>query len=87
MALDNEGVVNGGVDADEALGGAGRLEALQLPFSPPHRQVRNLSPVVLAQVSLMPRKAELGKRAPQDRSRSVLKTAGAKPCFPSGRKG
>jgi hypothetical protein len=64
MALDIEGVVNNGVDAGEALGGAGRLEALQLPFSPTHRLVRDLRPAVLAQVLLMPRKAEPGKRAP-----------------------
>ena len=62
MALEIEGAANGALDADEALGGAGRLEAPQLPFSPPHRLVWSLGPVVLAQALLMPRrKAELGK--------------------------
>ena len=33
MSLDVEDVVNGGVDGDEALGRAGRLEALHLALS------------------------------------------------------
>src|SRR3712207_8399742 len=38
-----EGVVHGGVHRAEALGGAGRLEPLHLPFSPPHRSEEHTS--------------------------------------------
>ncbi len=39
MALDVEGVVDGGVNRQEALGGSGRLEPLLLSLSPPNRLV------------------------------------------------
>src|SRR5918997_1038828 len=47
VALDVEGVVGGGVHGDEALGGAGRLEALHLPLPSAERLVRGFGPVVL----------------------------------------
>src|SRR3712207_3740784 len=53
VALDVERVVGGGVHGDEALGGAGRLELLHLPFSPSHGLVRDLGAVVLPQAPLM----------------------------------
>jgi hypothetical protein len=36
MALEIEGVVDGGVHAEKPLGGASRLEPLHLALSPPH---------------------------------------------------
>ena len=36
MALEVEGVVDGGVDAEKALCGTGRLKALHFAFAPPH---------------------------------------------------
>ena len=39
MSLDVEDVVNGGMDGDEALGRAGRFEAVQLALSSSHRLV------------------------------------------------
>jgi hypothetical protein len=49
VSLNGEGVVDGGVDGDEALSGALGFELLHLPFTPSHREVRILNPVVLAQ--------------------------------------
>jgi hypothetical protein len=46
MALNVEGVVDGGVHAEEALGGSSRLEALHLALSPPHRLMRVFGPIV-----------------------------------------
>jgi hypothetical protein len=40
VALKIEGVVNGGVDAQEALGRTGGLEPLHLVLSPSHRLMR-----------------------------------------------
>ena len=40
MALKVEGVVNGGVHAQETLGGSSRLEPLQLPFASSHYLMR-----------------------------------------------
>ena len=53
MTLEVEGVVDGGMSGEEALRRSGRLEALHLPFSSPHRLVRILRPVVLAQTLFM----------------------------------
>jgi hypothetical protein len=39
MALEVEGVVNGGVHAEKPLGGASRLEALHFVLSSSHRQM------------------------------------------------
>ncbi len=39
MSLDVEDVVNGGMDGDEALGRAGRFEAVHLALSSSHRLV------------------------------------------------
>src|SRR4051794_16412064 len=46
MALQVEGVVDGGVETEKALRGAGRLEPLHLALSPSGRLVRILCPVV-----------------------------------------
>ena len=55
MPLYVEGVVDGGVDRQEALDGAGRLETPHLPFSPPHWLAGTLGPVVPWQVLLVAR--------------------------------
>src|SRR3954447_17251054 len=47
MALEVEGVVDGGVHRDETLGGSRRLEALHFALSSAKRLVRDLGPVVL----------------------------------------
>ena len=46
MALQVEGVVDGGVKAEEALGGARRFEALHFALSPPHDLMRVFGSVV-----------------------------------------
>jgi hypothetical protein len=46
VALEVEGVVDGGMHAQEALCGSSRFEALHLALSPPHRLMRVLSPIV-----------------------------------------
>ncbi len=46
MSLNVEGVVDGGVHGEEALGRAGRLEALHLPLSSPDRLMGVFGPVV-----------------------------------------
>src|SRR3984893_215798 len=47
VALKVEGVVNGGVHAEEALGGSSRLEALLLALSSSHGLMRILCPIIL----------------------------------------
>ena len=47
MALKVEGVVDGGMHAEEALGGSSRLEPLHLALSPPYRLMRVLRPIIL----------------------------------------
>jgi len=54
MALQVEGVVDGGVDAEKPLRGAGRFEALHFPLPPSHDLVRVLGSIVHAQPLLMP---------------------------------
>ena len=46
MALEVEGVVDGGVDAEKPLCGAGRFEALHFPLPPPHDLLRVLGTIV-----------------------------------------
>jgi hypothetical protein len=53
MALQVEGVVDGGVHAEEALGGASRFEALQLALASSHCLMRILRPIVLPKPLLM----------------------------------
>jgi hypothetical protein len=53
VALEGEGVVNGGMSSEEALSGSRRLEALHLPFSSSHCLMRVLGAVVLTQALLM----------------------------------
>jgi hypothetical protein len=68
VALKIERVVDGGVDAEEALRGPGRLEPLHLALSPAHGLMGILNPVVLSQALLMTAgQAEL----PERRSRSI----------------
>jgi len=47
MALKVEGVVNGGMHAQEALSGSSRFEPLHLALSSPYRLMRVLRPIVL----------------------------------------
>jgi hypothetical protein len=53
MALKVEGVVDGGVHAQKALGGASGLEALHFALASSHRLMRVFGPIVLAQPLLM----------------------------------
>ena len=53
MALQVEGVVDGGVDAEESLCGAGRFEPLHFPLPSPHNLVRVLGAIVRAQPLLV----------------------------------
>ena len=46
MALKVEGIVDGGMHAEEALGGSRRLEALHLALSSSHRLMRVFGPIV-----------------------------------------
>jgi len=46
MALKVEGVVNGGVHAEEALSGSSRFEPLHLALSSPYRLMRVLCAIV-----------------------------------------
>src|SRR3954447_24490852 len=47
MALEVEGVVDGGVHAEKPLGGANRLEPLHFALSSSHRLMRVFGPIVL----------------------------------------
>src|SRR6266852_6196772 len=47
MALKTEGIVDGGMHAEEALGGSSRFEPLHLTFSPSHRVMRIPGAIVL----------------------------------------
>ena len=47
MALMVERIVDGGVHAEEALGGCSRLEPLHLALSPSHDLVGVLGPIIL----------------------------------------
>ena len=46
MALDVEGILNGGVRGEKSLRRSGALEPLHLAFSSPRRLMRVLRPVV-----------------------------------------
>jgi hypothetical protein len=49
MALEVEGVVDGGVDAEKPLSGSRRFEPLQLAFAPSHHLMRILRTIVFAE--------------------------------------
>jgi len=53
VALKVEGVVNGGVHAEEALGGSSRLEPLHLALSSSHGLMRILRPIVVPEPLLV----------------------------------
>ena len=53
MALMVERIVDGGVHAEEALGGCSRLEPLHFALSPSHDLVRVFGPIILPQPLLM----------------------------------
>ena len=82
MALEVEGVVDGGVHAEEPLGGASRLEPLYFALSSPHRLMRVFGPIVFAQPLLM---RAVQSQTPECRGvrthLSVTNNLGAKPCF------
>src|SRR3954447_20555593 len=54
MALQVEGIMDGGVDAEKSLRGAGRFEPLHLALSPSHDLMRVLGAVVHAQPLFVP---------------------------------
>ena len=53
MALEIEGVVDGGVHAEKPLGGARRLESLHFALSPSYRLMRVFGAVVFPQPLLV----------------------------------
>ena len=53
MALEIEGVVDGGVHAEKPLGGASRLEPLHFALSPSHRLMRVFGAIISPQPLLM----------------------------------
>jgi hypothetical protein len=53
VALGVEGIVDGGVQAEEALRRPSRLEALHLAFAPAHGLMRVLGAIVHTQPRLM----------------------------------
>src|SRR5436190_20193605 len=53
MALKVEGVVDGGMHAQETLSGSSRFEPLHLALSSPHRLMRILGAIVLPEPLLM----------------------------------
>ena len=53
MALEVEGVVDGGVHAENALCGARRLEPLHFTLASAHRLMRVLRPIVLSEPLLV----------------------------------
>src|SRR3954467_3988263 len=54
MALQVEGVVDGGMQAEKSLRGSGRLEPLHLALSPSYDLMRVFGPVVHAPSLLVP---------------------------------
>ncbi len=63
MTLDVEGVVYGGLDVQEALGGTRRFETLLFPLSPSHWLMRVLSTIVRTlTIDVFSRQAEGLKR-------------------------
>jgi len=54
MALKVEGVVNGGMHAQEALSGSSRFEPLHLALSSPYRLMRVLRPIVAPKPLFVP---------------------------------
>ena len=53
MALDLEGILNGGVRGEKSLRRSGALEPLHLAFSSPRRLMRILRPVVAPSTAVM----------------------------------
>ena len=53
MALEVEGIVDGGMHAQKTLGGASRLEPLHFALAPSHRLMRIFRPIVLSQPLMM----------------------------------
>ena len=70
-----EGVVNGGVDAEKALGGSSQLEALQLALASSHRLMRVFRPIVIPQPLLM----RTGKPETPKRRRGIRPGIGNQP--------
>jgi len=53
MALKVEGIVDGGMHAEEALGRSSRLEALHFALASSHRLMRVLRPIVFPEPLFM----------------------------------
>ena len=53
MALEVEGVVDGGMHAEKALGRSSGLEALHFAFASSHRLMRIFGPVIFTQPLFM----------------------------------
>jgi len=54
MALKVEGIVDGGMHAEEALGGSGRFEALHFALAPSNNLMRIFRPIVLSKPLFVP---------------------------------
>jgi hypothetical protein len=65
MALEVEGVVDGGMHAEKALCGARRLEPLHFALASSHRLMRVLRPIVLSEPLLV------GQLSPNRRNAEV----------------
>lgn len=80
MALEVERVVGGGVQVEEALGGAGRFEPLHLAFAPADRLMRDLGAVGLSPALLMAgRRTDLTEGGPVGPELIGVTWVGAKP--------
>ena len=62
MALNVEGIVDGGVDIEEPLGGSGRLESLHLSLTSSHGLMRILRPIIYSLIiDMFRRQANVSK--------------------------
>ena len=78
MTLRVEGVVDGGVEAEQPLRGTGRLEPLHLALSSPHSLMRVFAPLLVPTTQ-----AKSPERRAVGRNLSVTATRGAKRCLQS----
>ena len=83
MALKVEGVVKGGMHAEEALSGSSRFEPLHLALASPYRLMRVLRPVVLSKPLTRAESSVVSAGMRRHRSAvcRVTSNFGAKPCF------
>ena len=66
MALEVEGVVNGGVHAEKTMDGTSRLEPLHFALASSHRLMRVLRPIVLSLICPSAAEERRGNRLDPD---------------------